>query len=449
MRIHYCLLLAACANHPDLATSTEKLTQTSKVTQRGIDLTANTLDDWNRSTMLDPAIVGSGTLRARYCAEHFPAGSQALANLNTAIATYNAIPGVAINITDIAAEPGTTTHPDLATIVLPSNAIYFDFDDTFPSNVFAGMAHPNSTCDASSPKECTRARIYVNPDKVPAGDAPSVGVFMHEIGHAFGMQHINEDDDSLVLNNYATMSIDRTVIHGNKLHSDDFRSTVIHAGTLAFLRHYYPDASSEPDLETDEIVTHRNMSIADPDVPMHIELNPSKSYMGFGSGASLIADLNETKLRWNPSAENGAGGYGAFEPCTAPDTLPRWLARMSDTSTSTTNTPFTAIFQVSQLESGAPWTTVAEREFDSHNPNQTEFRQIDWEKTFPISASDLGVTGGAGITTMTRRKLRFEADSTGALAERNESNNAWWVNLCLYPSSDTTCQNASVVCDQP
>ena len=332
--------------------------------------------------------------------------------------------------------------------MLPSNAIYVDYDDTLSSGVFASTAHPLASCDASSPRQCTQARIYVNPDSVPAGDAPSIGVFMHELGHVFGLQHINEDDDSVVLSNPATMSLDRTVVHGNKLHSDDFRSTVIHAATLAFLQHYYPEPN-DPDLETNEIVTHRNMSLADASGSMHIEFNPSKSYTDWGTGGALIADKNETKLRWNPAAENGAGGFGAFEPCTLPGTLPRWFARMSDTSTSTVNTPYQARFQVSSLETGGTWTTVAERSFDSHNAAQTPFRQIDWEKTFPLSAAAAGVVGGAGITTMTRRRLRFEADSTNVLAERNEGNNEWWVNLCLYPASDTTCDSPAVVCAQP
>ena len=95
------------------------------------------------------------------------------------------------------------------------------------------------------------------------------------------------------------------------------------------------------------------------------------------------------------------------------------------------------------------WTTVAERTFDSYTAGQTDFRQIDWEKTFPISAAAVGVTGGAGITAMTTRQLRFKADSTNVLSERDEQNNKWHVNLCLYPASDTTCQRASVVCSQP
>lgn len=361
-----------------------------------------------------------------------------------------------IHITDIAAAPGTSTHPaDLTAFAAPSHAIYIDYSYALDPGVFAATAF--DSCDSSTPRRCTQAHTYLNgntlvtdTDFFNSDDAPSVGVFVHELGHVFGMQHINEDDDSIALNNPSNMWFDRTTIHGLKFQRDDHRNTVIQAATHAFLLAYYPAASSTA-LATDEIVAHHNMSIADTTTTpaMHIEFNPSKSYTDWGTGAALIADKNETKLRWNPQAQTGTGVLGAFEPCTAPGTLPRWFARMSETSTRTVNTPFEAVFQVSTTEASTAWTTVAERTFDSYVAGQADFRQIDWEKTFPIPAAAVGVTGGAGITTMTTRQLHFQADSTNVLAERDEQNNDWHVNLCLYPASDTTCQNASVVCAQP
>ncbi|HMG54027.1 MAG TPA: hypothetical protein VK601_11100 [Kofleriaceae bacterium] len=461
-----CAALAVAACEPEGAASDDPeteigeiaqgLTQVSITTTRGITTTANALADWGGGKQIDPAIVIAGTLTVRYCQEHFPAGSTALANLISALDAYNAVAGVAIHITDIAAAPGTATHPaNLATFAAPSNAIYIDYSYAMDPGAFAGTGF--DSCDASTPRKCTQAHTYVNGNTVVtdtdvfnSDDAPSVGVFIHELGHVFGMQHINEGNDSVVLANPSNMWFDRTTVHGNKYQRNDHRTAVIQAATHAFLLAYYPAASSGA-LGTDEIVAHHNMSIADTSTPTatHIEFNPSKSYTAWGTGAALIADKNETKLRWNPLAETGTGVLGAFEPCTGTGTLPRWFARMSETSTSTVNTPFEAVFQVSTTEAATVWTTVAERTFDSYLAGQTEFRQIDWERTFPISAASAGVTGGAGITAITSRQLRFKADSTNVLAERNEQNNDWHVNLCLYPASDTTCQNASVVCAQP
>jgi hypothetical protein len=247
------------------------------------------------------------------------------------------------------------------------------------------------------------------------------------------------------------MIYDRTTIHGNKFMSDDFRGTVIQAGTLAFLLAYYPSGITAG-LATDEIVVHQNMSLTDltDDLhPKHIEFDPAKTYSGWGQAGSLITNLNEVKLRWNPAAANGTASPGAFEPCKSAGTQPRWIARMSDTSISHTNTPFLGVFETSTTETGGPWNTVASWTFDSHVAGQTDFRQIDWDQSFYISAADVGVAGGAGITAKTLRKLRFRADSTHALTERDEQNNEWQVGICLYPATDTTCASPFVTCQQP
>jgi hypothetical protein len=69
--------------------------------------------------------------------------------------------------------------------------------------------------------------------------------------------------------------------------------------------------------------------------------------------------------------------------------------------------------------------------------------KIDWDATFVLSAAAFGLPS-TGITTKTLRQLRFRADANNSLAERNEVNNEYVVNLCLY-SSTSSCSSA---CDQ-
>lgn len=435
------LLVPACTSEdsPDTLTeTTQDLTTTSTITTRGVNTTANVLDDWGTGKQISAALVTGRTLKVRYCAAHFPATSQALANLKAALTAYSAVPGVAIDITDIAAQPSTTTHPNLTSFTLPADTIYVDYDAL--SEGYAATLLPNASCDSSSPKQCTKARIYITDgspgflDPMVVAEAPSVGVFMHELGHVFGMGHLNEDDDSRVLLNPSDMWFDRTTIHGHKTQATDFRSNVIQAGTLGFLRAYYSDTS--PGLQTDEIVAHRNMSVVDGST--HIEFNPSKSYQGFGTANAAIADKNETKLRWSATADVGGGVLGGFEPCSAPGTLPRWFARMSETSTNTLNKAFQSVFEVTNTDAGTSWSQVASTTFNSYVAGQADLRQIDWERTFPLSAAALGVSA-TGVTSTTYRKLRFRADATNALVERNEANNEWQVNICLYAATDTSC----------
>jgi hypothetical protein len=425
------------------------LTTTSTVTTRSVNVTANVLADWGINKQLSKAMVTNHTLKLRYCAFHFPAGSQALANLTAAINAYSNVAGVAINVTDIAAAAGTTSHPNLSTFTLPANAIYVDYDDIGP-DAYASTLHPAASCDASSPKQCTQARLYVT--KTSPGfttptvvdTAPSVGVFMHELGHAFGMAHINEDDDSVVLLDPSDMAFTRTTVHGHKTQADDFRSDLIQAGTLGFLLATYP-ATGGNALATDEIVAHHNMSLVSGTT--HVEWNPAKTFT-WGTATGLLVGRNEVKLRWNPTADGGGGAVGAFEPCVAPGALPRWFAQMSETSTNTTDKLFQAVFEVTNSAAGTTWTGVASHTFDSYVAGQGDLRQIDWDQTFALPASAFGLPAGSGITAMTRRKLRFRADASNALTERSEGNNEWQVSLCLYPRSDTACATPAV-CAEP
>jgi hypothetical protein len=397
-------------------------------------MTADVLEDWSRPSQISQNLIASHTIVVRYCAYHFPKNSQALANLKTAIAAYNAIPGLTIEITDIAEEPDTQHHPDMATFAPPDNAIYFDYDN-IKKGAYAATSKRN--CNHASPQQCTKAHIYVT-DTSPAftnprniDEAPSVGVFMHELGHVFGLAHIDDvRDDGTPLAKPIYRGIDRTTIHGWKTQEQDYRSDLIQAGTLAFLRSYYAD-DTVLGLDTDELVADRNMSTVVDDAS-HVEWNPAKTYTR--GDTTPIDDLNETKLRWN-SADN------TFEPCNYYGTLPRWFAKMSETSTNATNKQFDAAFEVTNNDAGSSWTAVGTETFDSTGTH--DFRQLDWERTFKISLADIGVTK---ISDVVDRKMRFRADSGNDLTERDEGNNEWWVNVCFYPESSTSC---SRTCLQP
>lgn len=440
-----CVLMMGCVSAADDARETpDVVTEISQalstpwiVTTRGVNLTANVLDDWGENKQISQALVTGHTLKVRYCEEHFPAGSAQLANLNLALGAYNGAPGVAINLVDVAPAPGTATHPNLSTFTLPADAIYIDYSPSLASNVWASTSLPDASCDSSSPRQCTQAKLYINGNNYPGTDPPSSGVFVHELGHVFGLKHINEDDDSVTKLNPADMWLDRTTLHGNKFQSNDHRGLAIHAGTLAWLRNYYA-ATTDGTLDTDEIVAHQNMSMVGETVggvTPHYEWDPAKTF-GWGTGASLVANYNDVKLKWNPTADVGTGTLGGFEPCSAPGTLPHWFARMSETSTNTVDKLFEAVFEVTNTDAGTNWTQVATHTFDSYVATQTDFRQIDWDQQFALPPAAFGLPG-TGVTAKTLRKLRFRADANNSLAERNEVNNEWEVNLCLYPSTSS------------
>ena len=213
---------AGCAFEGETLTAPElgQLSQgigSSNVTIREVNLTSNVLADWTEGKQVSAALVTGHTLKVRYCAQHFPPGSTQLANLMSALGTYNGAAGVAINLVDVAPQPGTTSHPNLATFTAPADTIYYDYDNGYPANSGVYAATGFDSCDNASPRQCTQAHTYVNAKKYTAAlGTPSKGVFVHELGHVFGMQHINEDTDLVTKLDPQDMWLDRTTIHGSK-----------------------------------------------------------------------------------------------------------------------------------------------------------------------------------------------------------------------------------------
>ena len=444
-------LLAGCALEgettvPELGQLSQGL-GSSNVTDRPLVLTNDMLTDWTEGKQISTALVTGHTLKVRYCAAHFPASSTQLANLMSALGTYNGAAGVAINLVDVAAQPGTTTHPNLDTLAAPADTIYLDYDDRYPSGSGVYAATGFDSCDSSSPKQCTQAHTYINEKKYTAAlGSPSKGVFVHELGHVFGMKHINEDKDTVTMLDPQDMWFDRTTIHGSKYDGEDTRGIAIQAGTLAFLRHYYA-ATTDGTLGTDEIVANRAFSFVGDTVGTttpHYEWDPAKVYNGWGTAGSLIdcvtgQCLNEVKLRWNPTLDIGTGTAGGFEPCAAAaGTLPHWFARMSETSTNTVDKLFESVFEVTNSDAGTNWFPVATETFHSYS-SAADFRQIDWDTDLGLSLAAFGLPSAPAAKTL--RKLRFRADSNNSLLERNGANNDWDVNLCLYPAN-SACSSA-------
>lgn len=411
---------------------------TDRLTVRKVEATDTHLQDWGNRKMIDSALAADGTLEVHYCEKHFPTGSQALANLKTAVDAYNQIPGLSFAIPVLAEEGTSTTHPDLSTFEVSKHTIYVDYDD-LKDGAWAGTSLPTGSCHkpttADAPLACNKAHIYAAADKYESDDhpfdtnypPPSVGVFMHELGHAFGQGHMDAftvDPESMLY--------DRVTIHGPKHHGDDPRETYIQAATLAFLRTWYSDSSTG--LDTDELTAHPVMGLADLTTGEEVEFTPAKDHI---QGTRTLSDgLNETKLRWDSAR-------GSFVACSTGE-WPLWLGRYSDLSTNAVSKDYAIAFSVSTVEapttsSPSQWTRVATRSgLHSYDAGESDFRQLDWRRTLTITAANVALPSG-GPAVMTKRKLGFAVDPDNTVVERREGNNSWSVTLCLYPESDAAC----------
>ncbi len=411
-----------------------------------VEPTNDHLDDWGNGAMMSPALAASGTLRIRYCAAHFPLGSTALTNLVTAVDAYNALPGVSFHLV-VEPEPGTETHPDLATFVRPNDAIYFDYKDSADGGWAAATGLEQASCTAQpapSPKACSRGHIWLASDFYAAAEAdpmtfelaPAVGVYMHELGHAFGEAHLAHPG----LRDVQSMTFDRVTQHGPKFHRNDPRGTSVPAATLVFLRRWYGDAS--PGLDTEELAVHPIVSRIDAAAATNLEVSLDKTFT-YGDAVNAFDGLNETKLRWSSSA-------GGFVTC-RDGAKPRWFVRYSDLSTNPVDKTFSIAFDVSTTATptSGQWSRLATRSGIHTNPAGVDqaIRQGAWERELSISAGQVGLAP-AGPSVPISRTLAFIIDSSNALIERDESNNRWQLKLCLYPEREPT-SSAPNDCSEP
>jgi len=396
----------------------------AQLIRREVAPTPLNLADWAGPKRFSPALAAAG-LTIYYCAAHFPAGSQALANLEAAVAAYDAMPGVALDLT-LAPRPGAHV-PELWL----NDAIMVDYaalpDEGWAAGPLDGC-RPIGAADAT--EECTRGRIklseahYVtDTDPWDAGRAPSVGVFFHELGHLFGMTHPQNSAG-------ANLHLARATIHGPKHHSDDPRGTARHAATLAHLRAAYP--VRWPTLPTTELTAHPVLMLGDPVTGASDEITLDRRFQRHPE-SGLADDLNHVRLRWNSAAQR-------FDVCTAGGGLPSWRAQLSDTGGGTAAQSVTLRWSIANATPRpTAWTTLATTTIDPASGAEP-LAQYDWTTTLRITATAAGLPYG-GPTAMTRRELAFEIDPENAVVESDETDNRVTASVCLYPAGDA--------CDAP
>lgn len=390
----------------------------AQAVRRDVAATPMNLADWAGERRLAPDLVADLTIY--YCEEHFPAGSQALANLEAAVAAYDMMPGVRIALATAPA-PGTTTHvPDLKF----DDAVMVDYAPIDPdawAGAFVG------TCDpVGAIEECRLGRVLLNSlhyttDTDPWDDerAPSVGVFFHELGHLLGLTHPENSTG-------ANRALARATIHGPKVHRDDPRGAVRHALTLAHLRAVYPaKLALLPDAE---LSVHPVLMLADADGTTSDEITFDKRYQR-NPEAGLADGLNEVKLRWNPVGRR-------FDACVAPTASapPTWRAQLSETGGGLLTQAVELRWSISTAAKPAKWTRLATTTID-HAAGVEPLAQYDWTTKLVIGAAAVGLPV-SGPLTMVTRQLAFEIDPDGAVTEDDETDNRVTATVCLYPAGD-------------
>lgn len=369
------------------------------------------------------ASMAQGGLQVKVCGYHLPAGSQNRANLVAAITAYNNIPGVSINIsTNFLETSGHLASVDSGTYSNPVGHLFVDFDPTIAAGAAASMGLGDDDGDGIY----DRARLKISPTTFSHGPttvshAVSVGVFMHELGHAFGFSHPDSATD-ISLGKYQ-----RVTIHGNKKNQNDFRGDHISALTIAKLRITYPD-SNLGNLNTDELTVHNSLQRSAEANSNIAEFGMAKTYTReLMSGKPLTSYINDIKMKWDTS-------LSTFISCETDD-YSHWFGQWSETSTNTSSKNYNVAFEISTVpQPGAnQWSRLTTRVFSTYTAGQTEFRQHSWDKNFTISAAQAGTPTG-GPTSMVRRKFRFLADADTQVNERREDNNQVMFNVCLYPT---------------
>ncbi|MEZ4236364.1 MAG: hypothetical protein R3F59_09425 [Myxococcota bacterium] len=396
--------------------------------------------DATQATHLDPALaVGFDVV---YCEYHFPAGSTQLANLTAAVDAYNAAGADGVWL-DLVPDGNTTAHAILDNPFHPSGVppfyavtagtAFVDFYDGSTMDGAAGMMPGDCDPLAPTPRPCATFQLEISDvsfaaaaaDPTVVGDAVSVRSSSTRYRSHAGFRHPaprQRDPANGVV-------WDLPTVHGNKHDDDDSRTAVMTAAAVEVRDHGLSAGVHRPGHRRGR--RRSNMVLADEVTGEVVEFSPARDYES-GDVGLLPADLNRTSLRWDSASST-------YLTCET-GTDPHWMGHISETSTNTVNKQFTGRFAVRQVGTNT-WSALAGHLFGSHLVGTT-FRQIDWDPTFTLSGAAAGLSNPAAMTTTT---LRFRLDPDDVLTERDESNNAWAVTLCLYPEADIGCDDVPCV----
>lgn len=344
----------------------------------------------------------------KVCADHFPQGSQVRANIEESLTYLNAIPGVGIDLIVEEVPHEDDIRPDDEPIY--DHAIHLDhlagLEDAANATVFCANGWGSCTFG-----ELARAGTilfnfadyFADPlDPSLDGEAPSVPVVLHELGHVLGFKHNDDRTHYLQLHSYSS---------GGGGAKED---TAVYTG--------YPSAMSLFQLRT---FYSGGADISDLDIPewhMHeVVINSAGHAEGFD-------DTSNDHV--NPRKLYSLGG-GNYKDCDAVGSSPTFLMQYSDLSRAAAS-QVVVRFDVERAAAlGGGWYTVASRTHQSAQTAAVDYAQFDWSKTLEIPVAAVGTPAQLGY----KMKVRASVNLGGASAERRPNNNQVVGEYNLYTSS--------------
>lgn len=398
------------------------------------------------------------------CEDHFAVGSQGRINLEEALRKIDRVSGAAIGMTieegphrcDAPirfcpalygspvgkANTKERIHIEMAALsphgtVFDATASVFHYFEDFngsPEWKWGGRDQPTPrksdyvvlAVQSIAPKG------YTDYTADPLGEvdkAPTVGVFAHELGHAF---HFSHDNDRLfpgtlarplaerLFNGHASLrGGDRNLFHafdnpGGTQH--DIRTGGVTAFSKALLRNYYPTAAPPARDAKPQWYNHVVLILEDPDT------GPD-AIVG-----ATFADHNPAHLRYD------AGG-DIYRDCFTGN-KPVYRMQYSDASSRDCNAVIEPEVTVAFVHKG---TQLASRSHENQDCDH-DFIQYDWSRTLTLRSSVLGTPPAGGTS---EELICGRVDPDKLIPEHAEDDNRRCVNVTLYADGLVTpdCPN--------